>query len=260
MTASKAAPQWLRVGQLLFIATATGCLTLTSCTHVSGTPDAQELRDEGVHPDAPAADLDTWLVPHYGKGSVPIVRVRSDSAMVAMLGDDMRMQVWELGADASPEALLRDTKGEEYIVLSMAWVGKTLAYWRVNGLTSYRGFLRAVDDPLGRNPYGDPHDFIAENSETCLWDPATDQEALLAGGGILVGDAGGSQLATLAGTLDGDLVGDSAKSLAAQMGPDTRLVIEEGADHFYGEHEDAAGLAVADFMGGRLYREASPKG
>lgn len=53
----------------------------------------------------------------------------------------------------------------------------------------------------------------------------------------------------IAGTRDRFCPVSSAKTLAMQIGPDARLIIEEGTDHFYWDHEEAVSAFSADFMG-----------
>jgi len=52
----------------------------------------------------------------------------------------------------------------------------------------------------------------------------------------------------IAGTADRFCPVNSAKDLAVRIGPQARLVIVEGADHFYGNNDEEVGKSVADFM------------
>ncbi|HUT52715.1 MAG TPA: alpha/beta fold hydrolase [bacterium] len=58
----------------------------------------------------------------------------------------------------------------------------------------------------------------------------------------------------IAGTADRFCPVKSAQDLAVRIGPEARLVILEGVDHFYGEREDEAGKNCAEFMARSLGR------
>jgi len=64
----------------------------------------------------------------------------------------------------------------------------------------------------------------------------------------------------MAGTRDNYCSPNSVRGLAVQFGPQARMVILEGADHFYAGREDEAAVNVADFMEGTLLRQGLRSG
>ncbi len=83
-----------------------------------------------------------------------------------------RLGVWELEGDLSLGRAVLDTRGEDYVVRTFAWIGTQLAYWRVDGIHDYVEWER--------RPPPQAADYIDANSHLVVWTPDTGETRALA--------------------------------------------------------------------------------